>query len=366
MSSLKNTQVNTRDKKTKDSSHVAARSLSGPARKLKTLLRRIARMSFDRLRSNLEQVHAQSGRARLIILCDMLWCALRYGVGYLDYNVFGFAFVRGKLRQTYFTMNHNQRLSERVNNAETRALFVDKIRFNAHFAEYLGRDWLDLRTADADDFARFLEGKESFFAKKPDDCGGNGIEKITVTAETDAAALREQLLQNGQTLAEETLRQHPNLDSLNPAGVNTLRLCTVQKDGYARLMYAILRIGSGKSAVDNISAGGMYCPVDAQGVITADAFCDKAFGTLAVHPMTGAEFTGFRVPLFDEAVALALKAAQETPEMGYVGWDAAITPEKPVLVEGNAVPSYDMSQNYRHVGARGGNLPDFEGFWGRI
>ncbi|MDR1408915.1 MAG: hypothetical protein LBJ12_01305 [Oscillospiraceae bacterium] len=334
--------------------------------RIKTLLRRIARMSFDRLRSNLNQVHEQSGRVRLVLLCDMLWCALRYGVGYLDYNVFGFAFIRGKLRRTYFTMNHNQRLTLRVNDAAMRELFIDKIRFNSRFDEHLGRAWLDLRDADADTFAAFIKDKESFFAKKPNDCGGNGIEKITVTAETDVPALLEGLLHNGQILAEETLLQHPDLNALNPAGVNTLRLCTVQKDGTAKIMYAILRVGSGKSAVDNVSAGGMYCPVDENGVITADAFCDKVFGTLAVHPITRAEFKGFRIPLFAAAISLVLKAAEETPEMGYVGWDVAITPEKPVLIEGNAAPSYDMSQNYRHVGSRGGNLPEFEAFFGQV
>jgi len=334
--------------------------------KIKTLLRRVARMSLGRLRSNLNQVHRQCGRARLVILLDMLWCALRYGVGYLDYNVFGFAFVRGKKRRTYFTMNHNNRLVALVNDEKARAEFIDKIRFNRRFGAYLGRGWLDLRETDAEAFAAFLEGKDSFFAKKPDDCGGNGIEKIEVTAETDPAALRERLLGSGQILAEETLRQHPDLDTLNPAGVNTLRLCTAQKDGHAKLMYALLRVGGGQSAVDNISAGGMYCPLDARGVITADAFCDKAFGTLSAHPVTGAVFLGYKVPLFEKAAALALKAALECPEMGYVGWDAAITPEGPVLVEGNAVPSYDMSQNYRHVGANGGNLPNFEAFFGEL
>ncbi|MDR1806118.1 MAG: hypothetical protein LBQ80_05050 [Clostridium sp.] len=333
--------------------------------KLKTLLRRISRMSLGRLKSNLEQVHDQSGRARVLLLADMLWCALRYGVGYLDYNVFGFAFVRGKKRGTYFTMNHNQRLSLAVNDRAVRREFIDKICFNKRFNWALGRQWIDLREAGASGFAEFLGGKGDFFAKKIDGCGGNGIEKIS-TADEGPTALRERLLQNGQYLAEETLRQHPELDVLNPAGVNTLRLCTVQKDGKAKLAYALLRVGGGTSAVDNISAGGMYCPVDENGRVTADAFCDKLFGTVAAHPVTGAVFKGFSVPLFAQAVELVIKAAEATPEMGYVGWDVAITPNAPVLVEGNAVPSYDMSQNYRHIGLRGGNLPFFREFFGEI
>ena len=38
----------------------------------------------------------------------------------------------------------------------------------------------------------------------------------------------------------------------------------------------------------------------------------------------------------------------------YVGWDVAITPDGPVLVEGNDLPGYDMCQNHRfHDDGRG-------------
>jgi len=44
---------------------------------------------------------------------------------------------------------------------------------------------------------------------------------------------------------------------------------------------------------------------------------------------------GNEVPLFGEAVALVTKAARVVPEIPYVGWDVAILPDGPVLIEGN-------------------------------
>ena len=51
----------------------------------------------------------ESHRPRLLILIDMLWCVVRYGIGYLDYKVFGFAFIHGEARKTFMTMDDTWR-----------------------------------------------------------------------------------------------------------------------------------------------------------------------------------------------------------------------------------------------------------------
>ena len=59
------------------------------------------------------------------------------------------------------------------------------------------------------------------------------------------------------------------------------------------------------------------------------------------------------------------KAALVYPKVAYIGWDVAITPEKPVLVEGNTLPSYDMVQNYGHIDEKTGIKPRFEAILGK-
>jgi glutathione synthase/RimK-type ligase-like ATP-grasp enzyme len=334
--------------------------------KLKILLRRTKNMSFDRLFLNIDQIYKQSGKAKALIFLDMLWCAARYGIGYLDYNVFGFAFVKGKnRRKTIMTMNHNMRLVSLVNDKNYMNAFLEKTEFNRIFHDFLGREWLDLRKASQKDFAAFIAGKTDFFAKVIDGCGGAGVQQIKLAQNADAAALYESLIEKKMFLVEQTLVQHERMALLNPSSINTLRITSALKNNEVYIMYCLIRVGDGTKEVDNISGGGMYSAVDETGHISAPAFCDKTGASYEKHPKTGQVFEGYAVPFYEQSLTLIQKAARKVPQIRYVGWDVAITPNGPVLIEGNIVPGYDMCQNYRHRGGKGGLLPEFEAVFGK-
>ena len=42
--------------------------------------------------------------------------------------------------------------------------------------------------------------------------------------------------------------------------------------------------------------------------------------------------------MFNEAVELVERAATVVPQVGYVGWDVAISDNGPVIIEGNSFP----------------------------
>ena len=64
--------------------------------------------------------------------------------------------------------------------------------------------------------------------------------------------------------------------------------------------------------------------------------------------------------MMKEAIELTKKAALLVPELGYIGWDVAISDKGPVIVEGNDIPGYDMPQNAAWHPDGKGILPDIE------
>ena len=333
--------------------------------KARIILRRLKDASFQRMNQNIQAIHKETGKNMLIIFLDMVWCTLKYGVGYLDYHVFGFATNTGKKRNTFMTMHHNIGLTRLVNDSSLYPIMNDKLQFLDIYGDFVGRKWIDIRKAGADGLKNLCETCGLIFVKPVSNFGGTGIEQITTDENTDYQALANRLIESKQYLVEEAVKQHPELNALCPGSVNTLRIVTLMVEAQPHFLYALLRVGNGHSHVDNISSGGMYTLIDKDGILQFPAFCDKTGLYYDKHPLTGTLFPGFTVPLFQQAVQLCLDAAKVKPGLAYIGWDVAITEDGPVLIEGNILPGYDMAQNSKFHPDGIGLLPIVESKLGK-
>lgn len=120
-----------------------------------------------------------------------------------------------------------------------------------------------------------------------------------------------------------------------------------------------LRIGNGKY-VDNFNNGGMVVPIEEdRGEIIYPAL-DKSGHLYDVHPLTGVPIKGFKIPLWDEVIALVERAGQVVPQVGVVGWDVCVTDNGPLLIEGNDYPGHDIYQLPPHRTNGIGVLPKFQ------
>ncbi len=327
--------------------------------KIKTFFRRVASGSFKRFFRNLNIVHEESGKNRLWLFFSMIFCMFRYGIGYLDYMTFGFAYIKADKRKTFMTMDDNLALARRLNSSEANPVFTDKLNFNRTFAEFLKRDFVDLNDG-FEKFEEFCKGKTCFFAKEPVSFGGLGVQKISLEGK-NLTELYKELMEKKLYLAEEAIVQHQEMNTLCARSVNTIRIVTVVSDNdNPNFVYALIRVGSGKNDVDNVTSGGMYTLLSKEGKITHPMFCDKTVSYYTEHPFNGCKFLGFQVPFFKEALELCKNAAMVEKRMRYVGWDVAITPLGPVLVEGNNLPGYDMCQNHRFHDSGEGMKAAFE------
>jgi len=144
-------------------------------------------------------------------------------------------------------------------------------------------------------------------------------------------------------LFQERLSPHAELSRLSGTqAVQTVRIVTFVEDGKVEINHAFLKIVTGRNVVDNYQSGetgNMMARVD-----LLDGCLRKGWGPhpdklgyvrVTHHPKTGLPLEGFRVPLWEQAKALVEKAAILFLPMRCLGWDVAITPSGPVLVEAN-------------------------------
>lgn len=327
---------------------------------IKYIARIVRGMRFDRMNQMLTIVKEKSGHSKARTFCSMLWCGLRYGAGYYDYVMFGFYDMNGRQRNTYLTRVRNKKVFEVMNDYRYADEFDDKLRFNARFSSYLHRAWLDGETATEEEFAAFLQGQEAIFAKPNHGDSGRGVEKLRVADFPDAEAMLAYLHERGLTVLEQVLAQHPQIAALHPSSVNTLRILTDVVGEDVLIAYITLKIGTGGGCCDNAGRGGIMCRVDPEDGRIVSVATDDYFNVYDEHPDTHIRFVGYQLPMIPEAIALAKCAAREIPQMRHVGWDVAITPDGPAIIEGNEYPGTDLCQLAPHYPEKTGLWPYYK------
>ena len=312
--------------------------------KLRYMTRVISGIRFDKLNRVLEKIKEKSGQSKVYTFFDILVCAAKYGAGYYDYLMFGFYDMNGRQRDTYLTRVRNKKIMDLMNDPAFSDEFDDKLRFNKTFAAYLGRKTLNGETATEEELAEFLRGQEAIFAKiNHGDCG-RGVEKLYVKDFDSPAAMLAYIQEHGLVVLEHVLPQHEDMARLHPSSVNTMRILTDLVDGQVHIAYITVKMGRGNGVCDNSGQGGILCRVDPQSGKIISPATDDYFNIYEKHPDTGIVLQGYQLPMVDRAVAMAKEAALVFPQVGHVGWDMAITPTGPAIIEGNEFPGTDLCQ----------------------
>lgn len=188
--------------------------------------------------------------------------------------------------------------------------------------------------------------------KPTDGEGGDGV--VVLEKVKDVADLTARLPNSrGVFVVQDRLLPHPSLLGLALDALPTVRIVTmVDEVGAPEAVSATFRFASVAGArVDNMKAGGLICAVDLP-VGTLGLAC-KGYGggDHAVHPVTGATIIGRKLPDWAAAKGLVRRAhAEAFSDYALIGWDVALTPDGPVLIEGNGKPGVLMPQRAARQG----------------
>ncbi|MBQ6171564.1 MAG: hypothetical protein IJK34_02895 [Clostridia bacterium] len=312
--------------------------------KLSFLFRRLRYMHYDKFFDTAKQISKKTGRKKASILVDMAGCAIRYGAGYVDYRIAEMYRLSAVQRKTVITRGISNRIVAEMNPKEYWHYFDNKTEFNKLFSEYVKRDWFDLKNGTKEEFQKWLEGKDVIVAKPLDGSSGRGVKKIRPEKYRNDPDFYDELKADGTGIVEECVIQHEAINKINPSSVNTVRIVTLNGPKKNGIVYACIRIGQNGTDMDNVDCGGMACRIDLESGVISTPGADKQGNVYECHPESGVKLKGFTIPFFAEAKDMCLEAAKVVPQMRYIAWDVAITPDGPVFIEGNSFPSHAVPQ----------------------
>ena len=223
---------------------------------------------------------------------------------------------------------------------------------------------------DAAGFAAFLahDVPPEVVVKPSNGYEGHEV-RLVRPAETDATALRAELLGHPEFdtwLVQERLHNDPALAAL--AGADTLhsaRIVTlVNRGGEVEELWAMMKLGLSGGPVDNFHGGELgnaLCTVDMESGRLGPAMLARPDGCGVTTTPTlpdGRPLEGVLLPHWQAARALVGRAAPAFLPLQTLGWDVALTPAGPVLVECNtrwgAAPQPTMAAVIERLEAEAG------------
>ncbi len=150
-------------------------------------------------------------------------------------------------------------------------------------------------------------------------------------------------------LVQPRLSNHPALATIKMNALSTVRVVTATgTDGHGCVIAAALRVPSkANSLIDNFHAGGIAAAIDFEtgrlGKAT-DLGTRRDSRWHSVHPVTGGQIEGLLVPDWPQMMQLAETAHDRLADRIVLGWDIAVLPDGPCIIEANAFPDLDICQ----------------------
>lgn len=152
-------------------------------------------------------------------------------------------------------------------------------------------------------------------------------------------------LRNTDWIVQEKVENSKSISKIYDYCTNSFRILTyfTPKEG-AKVIYCILKFGNNKAITDNAHTGGVYVRVDTETGVLFDTAYDENLHEYKEHPYTKIPFAGEKVEGIKDLVRMAEDLGNKFPDITFVGWDIVLSPEGPVVLEGNSSPGLTIIQ----------------------
>ena len=167
-------------------------------------------------------------------------------------------------------------------------------------------------------------------------------------------------------LVQSALQSHAKIAEIAGQATACIRIVTVNDGEEIRPLYAVWKLPAPQAMSDNFwQKGSLLALVDIDtGKVRS---CRRGTGMetewLSQHPESGTDLTGHILPMWSETLDLACNAHRVFPEFGVCGFDIAVTPESPVIVECNDNPAHML---YQLASQRGVRSDDLSPAWDKV
>lgn len=344
------------------------------ARKVYLYIEKLQSFNFEKVLTYsraLKSIHKKS-----ILLLPFLWivyirAAIKYGCTMEEYRIY--KLWENKNKSDLFFLIDNVKFVKSVNDQSYIPILRDKrILLKRMEKGFPHRDFIDIENETYDNFVLFVKKNPKFVVKPVDEAGGRGIEIYDSLMENlNLKDLYIKLKNEKRVLVEEYIQQHESINKIYPSVLNSIRIHTIRVQNISEIILPVsIRFGS------KAYSKGSETKTDFDGGITVEINLETGMlyktgyhietektSLLEEHPDTKAIFGNCTIPFMKELKTLVLKASELVPELNFIGWDIAITPKGPIIIEGNGAPASYFPVQFIHYLRTGKGVKDIYNYY---
>lgn len=281
---------------------------------------------------------------------------------YFQYGLF----LKGKRAADFVTTRQFKQIEKQLNSPDYFPILEDKYFFSQVLEGHGFRAPKNLFLADEHGIlnmeSRMYNTNEEFlrndfngFCKLINGYGGKMIfqlevsnKKLYLNKEELSVADFMKVLDRKRFLIQERIIQHEKMNLLNPSCINTMRLLTLRNGQTFQFYQGFMRIGINNSIVDNGAKGNILIGIDNESG-TLMKYADSLNGNSQItgmerHPQTLTVFQDFEIPFYSESLEMVKSLHSLFRQFFMIGWDIGITPDGPIVIEGNNITSLQPFQ----------------------
>ncbi|MEO0632860.1 MAG: sugar-transfer associated ATP-grasp domain-containing protein [Pseudomonadota bacterium] len=170
----------------------------------------------------------------------------------------------------------------------------------------------------------------------------------------------------GGFILQTAIEPHPHMAEVAGPAVGCVRVVTVNDGSGPEVAYTCWKLPAPKAMSDNFWQDGSLLAAldkDSGTVQRVTMGMGIAMAEVTTHPVSHRDLVGLRLPHWDATLKLACDTHAVFPEFGICGFDIAVAPDGPKIIECNDNPSHNLYQ----IAARRGVLsPELSAIWDRV
>lgn len=281
-------------------------------------------------------INAETDISKIKIFFDILKCNIKYGFSPVDYNIYKAYNITEELRKNILTKRENKKLRIKYNKIKDINAFKNREIFNKKFNLYLGFNWLYLNGTNIKDYYNFIKDKNIIYAL-PINLSDKSWKKVNINLKNYTNTYNDLVLSK-YSIVIDNFFQNKVLSKLNSFSLNIIRFIVLNGNIYS--CYLI----TSKDKESIIKNNNIYASINLETGIIDYKGITIYQDTYEIHPLSNEKIVNFQIPKWPRSKRLVCKVAEIVKELKYLEIDITISEDKPILLNVNPFPNYQIVQ----------------------